>query len=81
MFGSEAAVTNLGIVALPEAFGALRLDAAWGPTVALGLVGGQVIGAATFNDRLHLVYTSYAPVTGLLDQIKAELSGALGKVY
>ena len=44
-------------------------------------VGGQVIGAATFNDRLHLVYTSYAPVTGLLDQIKAELSGALGNVY
>ncbi len=54
---------------------------AWGPTVALGLVGGQVIGAATFNDRLHLVYTSYAPVTGPLDQIKAELSGALGNVY
>ncbi|MDB5833724.1 MAG: hypothetical protein JWR14_3554, partial [Caballeronia sp.] len=25
--------------------------------------------------------TSYAPVTGLLDQMKAELSGALGNVY
>jgi hypothetical protein len=80
MFGSEAAVSNLGVVALPEVFGSLRLDAVWGPAVALGLVGEQVIGAATFNDRLHLVHTSYAPVTGLLDQMKAELSGALGNV-
>ena len=55
--------------------------ASWGPAVALGLVGEQVIGAATFNDRLHLVHTSYAPVTGLLDQMKAELSGAFGNVY
>ncbi|MEA3113889.1 MAG: hypothetical protein QOG58_3688, partial [Caballeronia sp.] len=80
MFGNEAAVTNLGVVALPEVFGSLRLDAVWGPAVSLGLRGEQVIGAATFNDRLHLVHTSYAPVTGLLDQMKAELSGALGNV-
>jgi hypothetical protein len=76
-FGHEAVVTNLGVVDLPKQFGPLSLDALWGPSVAVGVVGQQVIGAATFNDRLHLVYTSYAPVSGLLDQIAAEITAAL----
>jgi NRPS condensation-like uncharacterized protein len=77
MFGGDAAVTNLGVVALPRVFGWLVLDAVWGPSVTLGLVGEQVIGVVTFNHQLHLVHTSYAPITGLLDQMKAELLDAV----
>ncbi|MFM0015102.1 hypothetical protein [Paraburkholderia sediminicola] len=81
MFGGDAALTNLGVVALPRVFGSLVLDAVWGPSVILGLVGEQVIGAVTFNDRLHLVHTSYAPITGLLDRMNAELLDALVNFY
>jgi hypothetical protein len=77
VFAGDAAVTNLGVVTLPQAFGSLVLDAVWGPAIAVGLIGEQVIGAATFNDRLHLVHTSYAPIKGLLDQMSAELLDAL----
>jgi NRPS condensation-like uncharacterized protein len=81
VFAGDAAVTNLGVVTLPQMFGSLVLDAVWGPSIAVGLVGEQVVGAATFNDRLHLVHTSYAPITGLLDQMNAELLGALANLY
>lgn len=76
-FGHEAVVTNLGVVDLPKQFGPLALDALWGPSVAVGVVGEQVIGAATFNDQLHLVHTSYQPVYGLLDQMAAEITAAV----
>ena len=59
----------------------LVLDAVWGPAISVGLAGEQVIGAATFNDRLRLVHTSYAPIAGLLDQMAAELSDALTNFY
>ncbi|MFM0513715.1 phthiocerol/phthiodiolone dimycocerosyl transferase family protein [Paraburkholderia sp. RL17-373-BIF-A] len=81
VFAGDAAVTNLGVVTLPKVFGSLVLDAIWGPSIAVGLVGEQVIGAATFNDRLHLAHTSYAPIKGLLDQMTAELLDALSNVY
>jgi hypothetical protein len=81
VFAGDAAVTNLGVVALPQVFGSLVLDAVWGPAISVGLAGEQVIGAATFNDRLRLVHTSYAPIAGLLDQMAAELSDALTNIY
>jgi NRPS condensation-like uncharacterized protein len=81
VFAGDAVVTNLGVVALPHVFGRLILDAVWGPSVAVGPVDEQVVGAATFNGRLHLVHTSYAPVTGLLDQMSAELSDALMSIH
>jgi hypothetical protein len=79
-FGHEAVVTNLGVVNLPKQFGPLVLEAVWGPSVAVGVVGEQVIGASTFNDQLHLVHTSYAPIPGLLDQMAAEITAALTDV-
>jgi hypothetical protein len=36
-----------------------------------------VIGAATFNDQLHLLYTSFAPIDGLLEQMATEFWIAL----
>jgi hypothetical protein len=76
-FGNDAVITNLGVVDLPDRFGPLVLDAVWGPSVAVGVVGEQVIGAATFDDRLHLVHTSFAPLRGLLEQIVLEIEVAL----
>ena len=81
VFAGDTAVTNLGVVTLPQVFGSLVLDAVWGPSIAVGLVGEQVIGAATFNNRLHLVHTSYAPIEGLLDQMTAELLDAVTNFY
>ncbi|MEM5344185.1 phthiocerol/phthiodiolone dimycocerosyl transferase family protein [Paraburkholderia azotifigens] len=79
-FGNDAVITNLGVVDLPTRFGALALDAVWGPSVAVGVVGEQVIGAATYRDRLHLVHTSYSPMQGLLDQMVLEIAAALSDV-
>ncbi|MBN3754417.1 condensation protein [Paraburkholderia sp. Tr-20389] len=76
-FGNDAVITNLGVVDLPKQFGALVLDAVWGPSVVVGVEGEQVIGAVTFDDQLHLVHTSFAPMRGLLDQMTAEIEVAL----
>jgi hypothetical protein len=76
-FGHDAVITNLGVVNLPKHYGTLALDAVWGPSVSVGVVGEQVVGVATFDDRLHLVHTSYAPVHGLLDTMLAEITTAL----
>jgi NRPS condensation-like uncharacterized protein len=79
VFGNDAVITNLGVVDLPKRFGSLALDAVWGPSVAVGVAGEQVIGAATYDDRLHLVHTSYAPMHGLLDRMVVEIGAALNK--
>jgi hypothetical protein len=79
-FGNDAVITNLGVVDLPKRFGPLALDAVWGPSVAVGVVGEQVIGAATYHEQLHLVHTSFAPMRGLLDQMVVEIDAALRAV-
>lgn len=76
-FANDAVITNLGVVGLPKRFGALALDAVWGPAVSVGVVGEQVIGASTFDGQMHLVHTSYAPVPGLLERIVEEFTQAL----
>lgn len=77
MFASEALVTNLGVVNLPRKYGQLSLERIWGPSVSMCFVGGQTIGASTFGSRLHLLYTSFAPIHGLLDQMAIEIAAAL----
>jgi hypothetical protein len=76
-FGNDAVITNLGVVNLPNRFGPLALEAVWGPSVAVGVEGEQVIGAATFDDALHLVHTSYTPMRGLLERMVVEINVAL----
>ncbi|MBN3762931.1 condensation protein [Burkholderia sp. Ac-20365] len=76
-FANDAVVTNLGVVNLPKRFGPIALDAVWGPSVSVGVIGEQVIGAGTFDGQLHLVHTSYAPVSGLLDRMAVEFTQAL----
>lgn len=76
-FANDAVVTNLGVVNLPKRFGPIALDALWGPSVSVGVVGEQVIGAGTYDGQLHLVHTSYAPVSGLLDRMVIEFTQAL----
>jgi hypothetical protein len=38
--------------------------------------GEHAIGAATFDRALHLVYSSFSPVAGLLDRIREKLMAA-----
>jgi hypothetical protein len=77
VFGSEALLTNLGVVSLPLEYGPLSLRAIWGPAVGLGFIGEQTLGATTFDNQLHLLHTSFTPIPGLLQRIAVEVSAAL----
>ena len=67
-FGHDVLLSNLKTVELPTAPHGLTVEAVWGPSVLLGVEGEQMIGVATFGGVLHLVYTSFSPVAGLLGQ-------------
>lgn len=69
-------LSNLRTVELPPAPDGLTLEAVWGPSVLLGVEGEQMIGAATFDGALHLVYTSFSPVTGLLETVQEMIAEA-----
>jgi len=65
-FAADILMTNMGAVAIPSDYGAMTLEAIWGPSVTLGFEGEQTIGTSSFGGRLRLLHTSYAPVAGLL---------------
>lgn len=75
--GGEVLLTNLGKVEAPRDFGALTLDAVWGPSAVLGFVGEQTLGVGTFHGHLHMLHSSYDPYSGLLPMIETELQYAL----
>jgi hypothetical protein len=75
-FGHDVLLSNLRNVELPPAPDGLTVDAVWGPSVLLGVEGEQMIGAATFGGALHLVYTSFSPVTGLLETVQQMIADA-----
>jgi len=68
LFAGDIDLSNLGVVDIPEIYGALQLESLWGPMVTLGFSTEQSVGASTFGGCLHLVHMSYAPVKGLLGQ-------------
>ena len=66
LFAGEIDLSNLEVADIPELYGPLRLESLWGPSVTLGFLPEQSVGAVTFGGRLHLLHMSYAPVHGLL---------------
>ncbi len=72
-FGHDLLLSNLKNVEFAHAPGGIAVEAVWGPSVLLGVEGEQVVGSATFGGALHLVYSSYTPVEGLLETVEAML--------
>lgn len=71
--GHDVLVSNLKTVEIPIQPNGLVVESVWGPSVLCGYEGERAIGAATFDGALHLVYSSFSPVAGLLDTIHEKL--------
>jgi hypothetical protein len=65
----DVLLTNLKVSTLAEQYGELTVEAVWGPCVVWGGENEQAVEAVTHRDRLHLVHTSYKPVSGLLEKV------------
>ncbi len=66
----EGMVSNLGVLPFETTFGMFKLEALWGPSVFVGIEGEQMIGATTLNGALHLLHSSYTPITKLLNKMQ-----------
>jgi hypothetical protein len=75
-FGYDVTVTNLKHVHFTTLPGALTVESVWGPSVLMGYEGEHTVGTATFDGALHLVYTSYTPVAGLLKKVQTTIATA-----
>jgi hypothetical protein len=64
---SDVVVTNLGVLPFPTDYGSLTLEGLWGPSILFGTEGENTIGVATMNDSIHLLYTSFASHSSLLE--------------
>jgi Condensation domain len=69
----EGMVSNLGVLPFETSFGGFKLESLWGPSVFVGIEGEQMIGAATLNGAIHLLHTSYTPISKLLQTMGATL--------
>jgi hypothetical protein len=71
-------MTNVGEAPFDPDFGALRLEAIWGPAIIHGIENNQMMGVASVKDRgICLAYTSYSPISGLLKGMEAILAEAV----
>jgi hypothetical protein len=75
-FGHDVGISNLRCVEFRPMSNGLRVESVWGPSVLVGYEGEQFIGSATFEGALHLVYSSFTPLAGLLEVVEAILSKA-----
>jgi Condensation domain len=73
----EMMVSNLGVLPFEADFGALRLEALWGPSVLIGIEGEQMIGATTVRGAIHLLHSSYTPIESLLETTEQVLRVAV----
>lgn len=77
-FGSDVLVSNLKTVEFPAACDGLVAESVWGPSVLAGIEGEHTIGSATFGGALHLVYSSFTPLPGLLEAVREKIASACG---
>ena len=66
--GYELVVTNIQRFPFENKFGALTLEALWGPSALNGLEDEQAVAVATVNGSMCLVHTSYAPFHSFLEK-------------
>jgi hypothetical protein len=66
----------LKTVEFPPQPDSLVVESVWGPSVMAGYEGEHFIGSTTFDGALHLVYSSFTPISGLLKAIEEKLTTA-----
>ena len=54
----------------------LVVESVWGPSVLVGHEGEHFIGVATFGEALHLTYSSFTPLPGMLEALHGTISNA-----
>ena len=88
VFAHDIMLSNLGQVRFGTQFGALRLEAVWGPAILMGFAGAQTVGVTTVNGAIGLLHTSYEPIDSLLEATEgflraacATLSGAVSEDF
>jgi hypothetical protein len=74
----DVGVSNLRTVEFPPPTDGFGVEAVWGPSVLAGYEGEHFIGAATFHGSLHLTYSSFTPVSGMLEAVHETISNACG---
>ena len=74
--GHDLLLTNLKCVNFPSPPDNLTIENVWGPSVLAGYKGEHVVGSATFNGALHMLYTSHCPATGLLETVQQTIVAA-----
>jgi hypothetical protein len=73
VFAYQVAVSNIGELRCSNKESAVRITSMWGPSNLLGFEGEQLMGAITINECLHLLYTAYAPLPHLMEEVRATL--------
>jgi hypothetical protein len=62
-FGYDLLVSNLGQLNFAQQYGALRLEALYGPAVMTAMIDGRVVGVATVGDQLSLTLLASSVTT------------------
>jgi hypothetical protein len=74
--GEKISINNLGLIPFEAGFGALTLEALWGPAILLGYEGERLISAVTVNGALNLLHTSYEPIPCILEVMQQCVTAA-----
>jgi hypothetical protein len=76
----DLSISNIGRVAIPEAYGALQLESIYGPIFPASTPGHRILGVNTFAGRMRFTYTSCDPeVPRLLQRAREILTAMLQK--
>lgn len=74
--GHDLMLSNLKTAEFPVEPDGLSVESVWGPSVLLGVEGEQMIGSVTFGGALHLLYSSFTPLPGLLEAVSETIEVA-----
>lgn len=71
---ADFVLSNMGNLSFEREYGTLRLEAVWGPAILIGTFENQqVLGVATVNGKLSLLYCSHTPIPHLLEALESVL--------
>jgi hypothetical protein len=76
-FGQETMLSNLGNLRFDTTFGALKLEALYGPGILRGFENEQYIGVTTSDRGLCFLETSFNPIPSLLETTRQILVSAV----
>jgi hypothetical protein len=73
VFAYQIAVSSIRELLCAAKEPAVRITSTWVASNLLGFEGEQLVGAATVNECLHLLYTAYSPLPHLMEEVRATL--------